>query len=123
MVLNDPAFLQQLEQWDARVLLDQKLGEYTSLGVGGVADVIVLRRTDALEPIVEGLRAREIPWRLLGGGTNVLPADGAHRAVCLRLASNSSPWVFEGDQVRVAAAAELGRTVMECAKRNFGGME
>jgi UDP-N-acetylmuramate dehydrogenase len=91
--------------------------------VGGAADLIVLRGTEALEPIVEGLRERGIPWGLLGGGTNVLPADEPFWKVFLQLAPGADELVFEGNIVHVPAAASLGRTVMQCAKRDLGGME
>ena len=123
MVLNDSPFIAQMEQWGARFLPGQPLSEHTSLGVGGPADLILIQRLEALDPVVEGLRERGIAWGLLGGGTNVLAADEPHRKVYLRLASGSHEPEFRGNVARVAAAAELGRTVMECAKRNLGGME
>ena len=123
MVLNDSNFVRQIEAWGGRYLADQPLSEHTSLGVGGPADLIVLKQLDALDPVVEGLRQRGIPWGLLGGGTNVLPVDEPFRKVFLQLAPGSGGLVFDGGTVRVAAAASLGRTVMECAKRNLGGME
>ena len=123
MVLNDSQFIAEMEQWGARFLPEQPLREHTSLGVGGPADLIVIQRLEALEPVTEGLRQRGIAWGLLGGGTNVLAADEPHRKVYLRLAPNSHDIEFRGNTVRVPAAAELGRSVMECAKRNLGGME
>jgi UDP-N-acetylmuramate dehydrogenase len=123
MTLNDTAFIGRMEQWGCRFLPAQPLREHTSLGVGGAADLIVLHRTEALEPVVEGLRERGIPWGLLGGGTNVLAADDPFRKVFLQLAPGPNDLVFEGRTVHIAAAASLGRSVMECAKRNLGGME
>jgi len=123
MVLNDREFIAQVERWGARYIADQPLSELTSLGVGGSADLIVLKQGDALEPVVDGLRRRGIPWGLLGGGTNVLPVDEPFRKVFLHLAPSAGQFIFEGRTVRVSAAASLGRTVMECAKRNLGGME
>ena len=65
VMVNDAEFVKQAEGWGARFLPRQRLGRYTSLGVGGEADFFLLRRTDALEPLVEGLRQRGIPWTLL----------------------------------------------------------
>jgi UDP-N-acetylmuramate dehydrogenase len=123
MFLTDSEFVKQMERWGAQLLPDQRLSDYTSLGVGGLADLILVRRLEALEPVVEGLRQRGIPWRLLGGGTNVLAADEPHRNVFLRLVPGPRDLVFDGNRVRIAAAASLGRCVMECARRNLGGME
>jgi UDP-N-acetylmuramate dehydrogenase len=123
MLLTDSEFIQQIGDHGGRYRPDQPLREHTSLGVGGAADLIVLRGTEALEPIVEGLRERGIPWGLLGGGTNVLPADEPFWKVFLQLAPGADELVFEGNIVHVPAAASLGRTVMQCAKRDLGGME
>lgn len=123
VMVNDAEFVKQAEGWGARFLPRQRLGRYTSLGVGGEADFFLLRRTDALEPLVEGLRQRGIPWTLLGGGTNVLVPDEPLRKVVLQLVPGPHELVFDGHTVRIAAAAVLGRSVMECAKRNLGGME
>ena len=123
MMLTDPHIVREMERGGARYLADQPLSEHTSLGVGGPADIIVLTRLEALEPVVEGLRQRGIPWGLLGGGTNVLPIDEPFRKIFLQLAPSCGELVFQGNTVQVPAAASLGRTVMECAKRNLGGME
>jgi len=123
MILNDPEFVTRIEGWGARFLPDQPLSQHTSLGVGGPADLIVIRRLDAVEPVVAGLRQRGIPWGLLGGGTNVLAADEPLRRVLLHLAPGPQDVVLEGNTVHIAAAASLGRSVMVCAKRNLGGME
>jgi len=123
MTLNDPQFVAQFERWGARFRPDERLSEHTSLGVGGPADLIDIERPEALEPVVRGLFERGIAWGLLGGGTNVLAADEPHRRVYLRLARPSQTMEFFDDTVRISAAADLGRSVMECAKRNFGGME
>jgi UDP-N-acetylmuramate dehydrogenase len=123
MLLNDPQFIAQIGKWGGRFLPGQLLSEYTSLSVGGLADLIVLEQPEALEPVVEGLRRRGIPWGLLGGGTNLLPVDEPFRKVFLHLAPGPSDLVFDGETVRMSTAAALGRSVMECAKRNLGGME
>ncbi|OFW25148.1 MAG: hypothetical protein A3H27_11930, partial [Acidobacteria bacterium RIFCSPLOWO2_02_FULL_59_13] len=127
MVIEDLQFVRQMEQWGARVLADQPLRRYTSLGVGGSAGIIRISRPDALEPVVAGLRERGVPWGVLGGGTNVLASDEPFHMVFLQLVPGPGDVMFEskgdGNQVTISTAASLGRTVMECAKRNLGGME
>jgi UDP-N-acetylmuramate dehydrogenase len=123
MLLRDPEFVKQMEGWGASFLPNQRLSEYTSLGVGGEAGLIRVRRMEAVEPVVSGLRERGIAWGLLGGGTNVLAADEPLQKVFLHLVPGPNDVVFEGNTVHIAAAASLGRSVMECAKRNLGGME
>ncbi|MFQ5694728.1 MAG: UDP-N-acetylmuramate dehydrogenase [Terriglobia bacterium] len=63
------------------------------------------------------------PRRFLGGGSNLLVREGELPWVMLHLSSKDTQLKFRGDHVRVNAAADLGRTVMECAKQNLGGLE
>ncbi len=123
MIFHDSEFLRWLEAERVGYLPGQRLRDYSSLGVGGKADLLVVHRLDALEPLVETLRERGIDWGLLGGGTNILPVEEDFRKVFLKLAPGNRDLEFEGRSVRVAASASLGRMVMECAKRDLGGME
>jgi UDP-N-acetylmuramate dehydrogenase len=64
-----------------------------------------------------------VPHRFLGGGSNVLLPDGELPWVILQLARQDPDVRFEGNNVFVDCAADLGRTVTTCAKHDLGGME
>lgn len=106
-------------EWLPRV----PLAEETSLGVGGCADLIRMRDPRRLPELMDYLRERGEGWRLLGGGSNLLPVDEDFDDLILQLARGPEDFRFEGRRAEVAAAANLGTAVMECAKRNLGGME
>ncbi|MFQ5816344.1 MAG: UDP-N-acetylmuramate dehydrogenase [Terriglobia bacterium] len=101
----------------------ERLAQWTSLAVGGTTDVLVAQDPARLRELVAWLRAEGIPWRLLGGGTNLLVAEGEFPEVVLQLSPRPAGTKFDGSRVRVDAAADLGRTVTECARHNLGGME
>ena len=64
-----------------------------------------------------------IPHRFLGGGTNVLIADGELPYVVLHLPTSQPGMKVEGNAAYVDAAADLGGMVTFCAKHDLGGME
>ena len=101
----------------------EPLSGHTSLGVGGPTDLIRVRDYRCLPELMEYLRTRGAPWRLLGGGTNLLVVDEGLADVALQLLREPEGMKFDGNRVEVSTAANLGTTVMECAKRNLGGME
>ena len=101
----------------------QSLAALTSLGVGGAADLVVVRDAEALPPLIDLLRRRELVWRFLGGGSNLLVADEGLSAIIVQLAPQRDGVKLAGSQAEVSAAADLGRTVTECAKNHLGGME
>jgi UDP-N-acetylmuramate dehydrogenase len=99
------------------------LAHETSLGIGGDSDLLRVHRHDSLPEIVRLLRQARVPYRFLGGGTNVLLPDGELPWVVLQLARQNPDVRIEGNSVDVDCAADLGRMVTTCAKHDLGGME
>ncbi len=113
----------RLEAVGAIWLPGEVMAAHTFLGVGGPADIIEIRDPFCLPRLVEILRAYSVPWRIMGGGSNLLVADEGLDGVVLHLARGRKELVFQGSRVEVPASQNLGTTVMDCAKRNLGGME
>jgi UDP-N-acetylmuramate dehydrogenase len=102
---------------------DVSLRDLTSLAIGGTTDLLLIRRYDALPEIMRELKNEGIAYKFLGGGTNVLVADGELPWVMLQLPPAKPGVRIEGNAAFVDAAADLGGTVTFCAKNNLGGME
>jgi UDP-N-acetylmuramate dehydrogenase len=99
------------------------LAEKTSLEIGGTTDEILLRRYDTIPQVMRLLADEHIPYKFLGGGTNVLIADGELPYIVLHLPSVQSGMRVEGNAAFVDASADLGGMVTFCAKNDLGGME
>jgi UDP-N-acetylmuramate dehydrogenase len=99
------------------------LSEKTSLGIGGTTDQLLLRKFETIPDVMHLLAHENIPHRFLGGGTNVLIADGELPYVVLHLPTSHPGMRVEGNAAYVDAAADLGGMVTYCAKRDLGGME
>ena len=120
---EDPGTAEQIAAFGAEWLPAEPLSKHTSLGTGGRADLVRIRDSRRVPELVEFLRQRGARWRFLGGGTNLLVTDENLADVVLHLTRGRRDLTFQGNRVEVAVAANLGTTVMECAKRNLGGME
>ena len=99
------------------------LSKKTSLGIGGTTDQLLLRKFETIPDVMHLLADEDIPHRFLGGGTNVLIADGELPYVVLHLPTSQPGMRVEGNAAYVEAAADLGGMVTFCAKRDLGGME
>jgi UDP-N-acetylmuramate dehydrogenase len=95
----------------------------TYLGIGGTTDLLRIVRHEAIPDLVNLLDSSGIPHKFLGGGSNLLVVDDELPFVVMQLAKPEPEVVAEGNVASVDAAADLGRTVTFCAKRNLGGME
>lgn len=123
MKLSDPRILTVLSELGVERIAGASLAERTSLGIGGTTDLLLVRRHSALPELIALLRGSGVPYKFLGGGTNLLVKDGELPWVVLQLAHQEPELCLEGNSAHVDAAADLGRTVTFCAKNNLGGME
>lgn len=123
MRVENPKLAAQLPELGVELRQNEKLADWTSLGVGGQTDILVLHQPQKLPELIELLDREGLPRRLLGGGSNLLVREGELPWLLLHLSSKKAEPVFEGNRVRAAAAADLGRTVTLCARQNLGGME
>ena len=89
------------------VLSDEPLAAHTTFRIGGPAQWLVLPRTESeVAAVVALCRAHDVPWRVLGLGSNVLAPDGGLPGVTLKLAENfSAVEVLSGGLVRAQAGA------------------
>ncbi len=113
----------RLKNLGAEVQHGVSLTEKTSLGIGGITDEVLLRRYESIPDVMRLLADEGIPHRFLGGGTNVLIADGELPYIVLHLPTSQPGMRTEGNAAYVDAAADLGGMVTFCAKRDLGGME
>jgi UDP-N-acetylmuramate dehydrogenase len=123
MRISEPKVVAALPDLGVELCPGAPLAKHTSLGIGGTTDLLLVHEHKHLPELLSLLDRHAIPHRLLGGGTNLLVADGELPWVVLQLARSGHDVVLEGDFALVDAAADLGRTVTYCAKHNLGGME
>ncbi|MBI4505523.1 MAG: UDP-N-acetylmuramate dehydrogenase [Chloroflexi bacterium] len=110
------------------VKLGEPLARHSTFRVGGPADAfVVVRVADELRRAVQAARACGLRTLVLGGESNVLPADAGLSGVVI--ANRAQAWwvVTEpaGDRpavVRAESGVRLGRLAREAAKRGLGGL-
>ena len=123
MRINDSKLLAAISALGVECKPALPLAPLTSLGIGGTSDVLLIRKHESLPELIRLLRESRTPYRFLGGGSNVLLPDGELPWVVLQLARQDPEVRFDGNNVYVDCAADLGRTVTFCAKHDLGGME
>ncbi|MFY9689981.1 MAG: UDP-N-acetylmuramate dehydrogenase [Candidatus Acidiferrales bacterium] len=122
MRIKDTA-VARLRELGVEVKQGVSLADETSLGIGGTTDELLLRDYETIPEAMRLLADEHIPHRFLGGGTNVLIADGELPWVILHLPKAHPGMRVEGNAAYVDASADLGGMVTFCAKHDLGGME
>jgi len=112
-----------------RVLRDEPLADHTTLRVGGPAALMAW--LDDARLLLEArtwLQERKVPWRVLGGGSNVLVADSGFPGAVLRLdGALAGLKLLQRDSRRLVVEAggglALARLVGWAARHRAGGLE
>lgn len=101
------------------VRLDEPLGPYTTMKVGGPADYFVEPRSpQELADAFKAARECDLPVRLLGSGANLLIRDAGVRGVVVRLTH-----LNRRDGLHVEAGYNFAKLVKETAAEGLSGLE
>lgn len=98
----------------------EPLARHTSLGIGGPADHFASPTTSGeLLMAINYAWERDLPWMVLGNGTNILFPDGGYRGLVIHLGRNFSARRIEGERLYVQSGAGLGGTISYLRARGF----
>lgn len=106
---------------------DVVLAPYTSFNIGGQADFFAEVKTpEQLEMVLVEARKREVPYYILGGGSNTLFHDKGFRGVIVKphfKAINVQLDEAGGGSIVVEAGLPLAQLIQTAAKHELAGME
>jgi len=98
------------------------LREHTTFRIGGPADCFVVATTE--RNLLEALRlaaVSNVPFFLLGGGSNLLVRDGGLAGLVIK--DGTSGWTLTDDRVTVASGTWFDDLVQALADDGVGGLE
>jgi UDP-N-acetylmuramate dehydrogenase len=101
------------------------LAPYTSARIGGPADVLLtVNSADELAKVITFIWEHEIPYYMLGGGSNVLVGDGGIRgAVILNRAKEVRFEAGDQPQVWCESGVVFSNLSNRCASKGLAGLE
>ena len=101
------------------------LAPYTSARIGGPADIFITADSAAeMARIIKMLWKQEMPFTLLGGGSNVLVSDRGVRGVVVM--NRAKGVKFHGDEqpsVTAESGVVFSNLANRCASKGFAGLE
>ncbi len=125
--MTDLALYERLQRFFGdRVQRKALLAPYTSARVGGPADVLItVRSARELALVARRLWAWEVPFWVLGGGSNVLVADEGVRGVVVLNRSRKAAFVASAEPPAVWAESgvNFGSLARRAAALGLAGLE
>ena len=107
-----------------RVLVDEPMKRHTTFRIGGPADFFLLPSTvDEVRGILEICREEELPYFILGNGSNLLVSDKGYRGVIIQLYRNFSNISVEGNEICAYSGALLSQIAAAARNASLTGFE
>lgn len=108
-----------------QIRLKERMEDHTSLHIGGEADYFVTPGTvEEVCNIVRLCKAEDMPYFILGNGSNLLVSDTGFRGLILKLADNFEAISLKEDCLLTAQAGVLlARLANEAAAHSLTGLE
>ena len=106
------------------IKIDEMMNKHTSFRVGGPAKVfLTVHSEEKLRNILLALKRHELPYFVLGNGSNLLVSDEGYDGVMVYLGEEFSEVEITGTQMRAKAAALLGKVARKAMEEGLAGLE
>jgi UDP-N-acetylmuramate dehydrogenase len=100
------------------------LREWTTLRVGGTADLMIRCRTaEAVQDVVDLLASHGLSWLVLGAGSRLVVPDAGVRVPVVGLTGELARWEVDLDGLIAGAGAKLTQVGGSVARAGLSGME
>ena len=107
-----------------KISLNERMAPFTTFRIGGVADYFVepVDTGDVLS-ILRYLKKKDIPYYVMGNGSNVLISDEGIRGVVINLESGFGYLKHENNKIIAGAGAKIAKFVDFCIQNGYAGVE
>ena len=107
-----------------RVLLEEPMKRHTTFRIGGPAEVFVMPgNLEEVQRILEICRTEDLPYFILGNGSNLLVSDRGYRGVVIQLDRNFGEVKVEGTEIHASAGALLSTIAVAARRASLTGFE
>lgn len=99
------------------------LTDFTTFRLGGACrELATVADAKAAREILQGWNAAGVPWRAMGGGSNLLVADDGIPEAVLRISSDLPDCRREADRISVSAGTALDALARFAAEEGLAGL-
>lgn len=106
------------------ILIDEPMSKHISFRVGGPADILVKPSSEEqIKEILTFAKKENIPYLIIGNGSNLLVRDGGIRGIVIKIAENFNDFSIEGTTVTAQSGAMLSFMGKAIMRNNLTGFE
>lgn len=114
----------KLKEKNLSVKLNEPMKNHTTFKIGGNADVFVVpENTEQLIFAIMCCIENNVPYYVIGNGSNLLVGDKGYRGVIIQLFKNFSSIRVDGEKINVTSGAMLSAVAKTALDNSLCGME
>ena len=107
-----------------RVFTEEAMSQHTTFKIGGPADYFLMPdKGEDVGRVIEICKEKEIPYFILGNGSNLLVGDGGYRGAVIQIYRNMSSVTVEGNEITAQAGALLSAVAAAAKNASLTGFE
>ncbi len=109
---------------EENISIDEPMKLHTTFRAGGPADYFVLPRTkEEVKDLISLCRSEDIPYYIVGNGSNLLVSDKGYRGMIIQLYKNMSQIRVTDSRITVQAGALLSQIANRALEAGLTGFE
>ena len=109
---------------EENVLRDEPMKKHTTFRIGGPADYFVtVQSKDEIREILLLCKREQIPYYILGNGSNLLVGDKGYRGVVIQICKRMNEIRTEGNKIYAQAGALLSKIAAQALSNSLTGFE
>ena len=107
-----------------RVFTEEAMSQHTTFKIGGPADYFLMPdKGEDVGRVIKICKEKEIPYFILGNGSNLLVGDGGYRGAVIQIYRNMSSVTVEGNEITAQAGALLLAVAAKDKNASLTGFE
>ena len=107
-----------------RVFTEEAMSQHTTFKIGGPADYFLIPdKGEDVGRVIKICKEKEIPYFILGNGSNLLVGDGGYRGAVIQIYRNMSSVTVEGNEITAQAGALLSAVAAAAKNASLTGFE
>ena len=121
----DQKFIDELKSVldESQILKNEPMSQHTSFRVGGPAELFLKPEAGQIGDIIYLCHQNDMPYVVLGNGSNILVADSGIAGVVIEIGNNLSDISINKNKIIAGAGATLSNCAQAAAQKGLSGME
>lgn len=106
------------------ILKNEPMSRYTTFCVGGEAEAFLrIRNKEQLEKLIPYFKLAELPYFVIGNGSNLLVGDKGYHGIILYLGDGMDQIQVDGNRLTIQAGCLMSRIAREACEHALTGFE